>query len=75
MIHPRSWGPGVHLRVEVQGVLGISESLVCMKEYMARCLSDQSLVDLSVRFESYVPFTVSVGRSSVGYKVTLLLGN
>ena len=35
MIHLRSWEPGVHLHVEVQGVLGISESLVCMKEYMA----------------------------------------
>ena len=73
MIHPRSWGPGVHLHVEVQGVLGISESLVCMKKYMARCLSDQSLVDLSVRFERVI--CLSVRRSSVGYKGTLLLGN
>ena len=75
MIHPRSWGPGVHLHVEVQGVLGISESLVCKKEYMARCFSDQSLVDLIVRFERAMCLPVSVGRSSVGCKGTLLLGN
>ena len=35
MVHPRSWGPGIHLQMKVQGTLGISESLVCMKEYMA----------------------------------------
>ena len=54
MIHPRSWGPGVHLHVEIQGVLSISGSLVCTREYMAWCLSYQSLVDFSVRFERVI---------------------
>ena len=54
MVHPRSWGPGIHLQIKVLGALGISESLVCIEEYMAWCLSDQSLVDLSVRFERVI---------------------